>query len=148
MGKIYDYVINNALNSLEKEARRILQECVDERTYKHKTYNLYDSYGYGIYLHGKLAKSGYLSSSPKAIDGNKWYDEILYGREQIQKYLQGGYSPSGAIDLTIVATMPYAKVLEEAGGGVHHAYKVISMSFKKLDEIKNKYQGFVKTIKQ
>lgn len=148
MGKTYDYIVNNILNTLERDAKRIIQECVDERTYKHQSYNLYDSYGYGIYLKGKLVRRGYLNSVPRAEEGNKWYSKILYGRDEINKYLQSGYSPSGAIDLAIVAAMPYAKVLEEGRGGIHHAYKVISMSFKKLDQIKAKYQGFVKTIKQ
>lgn len=148
MGKLYDYIVNNAINSIEEDAKRILQECVDERTYEHQSYNLYDSYGYGIYLHGKLTKKGFLSPTPKTTDGKKWYGEILHGREQIEEYLQNEYSPGGGIDMVIVATMPYAKVLEDAGGGVHHAYKVISMSFKKLDEIKSKYQGIIKPIRQ
>lgn len=136
------------VNELDKDAKVILRECVNERTYEHQTYNLYDSYGYGIYVNGTLRKKGYLSSSPKATESKKWNDEYIKGREQIDEFLNGGYESSGLIDLAVVATMPYAKVLESAGGGIHHAYRVISMSFQKLNELKYKYNGIVKAINQ
>ena len=73
------------VKELEKDAKRILRECVDERTYEHDTKNLYDSYGYGIYVEGSLTRSGFLSTSPQASKGKKWY-----GTEVIQqKFVEG-----------------------------------------------------------
>lgn len=148
MGKLYDRAIAMIVNELDKDAKVILRKCVSERTYEHQTYNLYDSYGYGIYVNGSLKKKGYLSSSPKATKSKKWYGEIIRGREQIDTFLNGGYTPSGIIDLAVVATMPYAKILEDGSGNLHHAYRVISMSFQKLNELKYKYNGIVKSIRK
>lgn len=147
MGALINKAIKLILKEVEKEAKRILQECVDERDYKHDTLNLYDSYGYGIYLQGKLHSKGFLSADSQAEKGKKWYGETLYGRDEITKYLETEYQPVGFIDVAIAAAMPYAKVLEAGGGGVKKKYKVISMSFEKLDKIASAYNGVVVTIK-
>ena len=148
MTRLYDMAIGMIVKELDKDAKVVLRECVSERDYQHQTYNLYDSYGYGIYVNGQLRKKGYLSSSPKATEGKKWYGEEIKGREQIDEFLNNEYKPIGLIDLAVVATMPYTKVLEAGGGGLKHQYRVISMSFQKLNELKYKYQGVVKTINQ
>lgn len=147
MGALMNKAIKLILKEVEKEAERILQECVNERDYKHDTLNLYDSYGYGIYLQGKLHSKGFLSADSQAGKGKKWYGETLYGRDEITKYLETEYQPVGFIDAAIAAAMPYAKVLEAGGGGVKKKYKVISMSFEKLDKIASAYNGAVVTIK-
>ena len=147
MGKIYDSIINNILNSLEEDAIRILQECVNEREYQHQTKNLYDSYGYGIYIKGKLKRIGYLSASAQASKAKKWYGKAIKGRSEINKYLRNGYSAGSGIELAVVAAMPYTRVLEAGGGNLHRSYKVISMSFQKLNKIATKYNGSVKIIK-
>lgn len=145
MGAFYEKAINKLLDSLENDARRILRECVEERTYQHRTRNLYDSYGYGIYVDGVLKRTGYLSSSPMAkvprhIDGKD-----VRGREEIRSYLEGN-KKKGGIALAIVAAMPYARTLEE-GIGLKHSYRVISMSFQKLEQIAGKYNATVSAIK-
>ena len=143
MAKLYDKAINMIVNELDRDAKAVLRECVQERDYEHRTYNLYDSYGYGIYVNGRLRKKGYLSSSPRATENKKWYGEEIKGRDQIDEFLNNGFNPSGLIDVAVVATMPYAKVLEYKYG-----YKVISMSFQKLSELKYKYNGIVSIIKK
>jgi len=145
---LYEQALQIIIKELDKDARQVLRECVQERTYQHQTYNLYDSYGYGIYVQGKLTKTGYLSSSPRATESKKWYGETIKGREEIESYLKNDYSPSGVIDLAVAAAMPYAKVLEDGGGNLHHSYRVISMSFQKLQELAYKYSGSVKIIRQ
>ena len=57
-------------------------------------------------------------------------------------------SPSGVIDLAVVATMPYAKILEDGGGNLKQSYRVISMSFQKLQNLSNKYNGTVSVIRK
>lgn len=146
MQNLYDTIVSNIIDSLTKDAERILQECVNERTYEHDHFNLYDSYGFGIYLKGKLIKSGFLGTE-KSNKMAKWYGREIYGREEIVDFLKNAYVPQGGIDMAIAAAMPYAKVLEEGGGGIKKQYKVISMSFEKLNAIKNKYQATVKQLK-
>lgn len=143
-----DQALQIIVASLDKDARRILQECVDERTYQHQTFNLYDSYGYGIYLQGKLVKDGYLDATPKATEPKKWYGKTLQGRDEITRFLKSEYHPVGIIDLAVAAAMPYAKVLEDGGGNLKKSYRVISMSFQKLHELAYDYAGKVRIINQ
>lgn len=131
---------------LADEGARILRQCVEERDYTHRTYNLYDSYGYGVYVSGKLQRYGFLGTQ-KATEPHKWYGEDVRGRDEILEYLKSEHKPSNdAIELVIAAAMPYAKVLESGGGGIKHKYKVISMSNDLLREIAPKYGGTVKAI--
>ena len=131
---------------LADEGARILRQCVEQRDYTHRTYNLYDSYGYGVYVSGKLQRYGFLGTQ-KATEPRKWYGENVRGREEILEYLKSEHKPSNdAIELVIAAAMPYAKVLESGGGGIKHKYKVISMSNDLLREIAPKYGGTVKAI--
>lgn len=145
---LYEQALQIITKELDKDARSVLKECVEEITYTHRTKNLYDSYGYGIYVQGKLVKAGYLSASPKATKSKKWYGETIKGRGEIESYLRNDYTPSGVVDLAVAAAMPYAKVLEDGGGNLHHSYRVISMSFQKLQELAYKYSGSVKIIRQ
>lgn len=122
------------IEEMAKEGERIIKDCENERDYTHRTQNLYDSYGYGVYYNGALKKIGFLSSSPSAVKSKKWYGEGLKGREEIKAFLNKEYSASKGLELVIAAAMPYAVVLEQ-GVGVSHKYKVISMSYDKLKEI-------------
>ena len=131
---------------LANDGARILRQCVEQRDYTHCTYNLYDSYGYGVYVNGRLMRRGFLQSSPQATDPRKWYGENVRGRDEILEFLTSGYKPSKNIELVIAAAMPYAKVLESGGGGIKHKYKVISMSNDLLRDIAAKYNGTVKAI--
>lgn len=134
-------MITRLLDTLEKEGKRILAECEQERTYTHQTHNLYDSYGFGVYLNGKLQRKGFLSSSETATETKKWYGQEISGREQIENFLMGEYKSGKGIDLVVVAAMPYAEVLENASSGQHQKYKVISMSYNKLKELSNGVKG-------
>ena len=134
-------MITRLLDTLEKEGKRILAECEQERTYTHRTHNLYDSYGFGVYLNGKLQRKGFLSRSETATETKKWYGQEISGREQIENFLTGEYKSGKGIDLVVVAAMPYAEVLENASSGQHQKYKVISMSYNKLKELSNGVKG-------
>lgn len=147
MGALVNKYIQFIIVELEKDAKRILQECVDERTYTHRTMNLYDSYGYGIYLKGTLVKTGFLSASPSAKSGKRIKGTIVKGRDEIIQYLNHDYAPREFIDLAVVATMPYARTLEEGSGGLKNKYRVISMSLAKLQSIASKYGANVHAIR-
>lgn len=133
--------IKGFIEALEKEAQRILQECVSERDYTHRTRNLYDSYGYGIYLRGKLVKKGYLSAEPTAENPRSWYGRTVKGREEIDAFLNSRYNPTNGIDLVVVAAMPYAAILESGSGRLKRPYRVISMSNAKLQQLSQQIKG-------
>lgn len=141
MATLRDKALMQILRMLETEGNRILQECEQERDYTHQTGNLYDSYGYGIYVDGKLAKAGYLSSSKTATENRKWYGQDVSGREQITHFLNSEYKPTNGIDMVVVAAMPYAHALENASSGQKHKYRVISMAHDKLKALQGKIKG-------
>ena len=136
MATLKDKALAQILQRLEQEGNRILQECESERDYTHRTNNLYDSYGYGIYVGGKMTKAGYLSSSKTATESRKWYGQDVSGREQITNFLNNEYKPTKGIDMVVVAAMPYAEVLEHK-----YKYKVIAMSYDKLKQLQEEFEG-------
>ena len=135
------------IDSLAKDGEKILTECEKERTYQHQTKNLYDSYGYGVYLRGKLERFGFVSASPFASKGKSFDGETIKGREEIESFLKNEYTSRGGIELVIAAAMPYGKILEEGSGRLHHKYKVISMAHDKLKKIAGKYGGSTQIIR-
>lgn len=139
-------MITRLLDSLEKEGKRILAECESEHDYVHRTHNLYDSYGYGVYYKGKLERKGFLTPSPTATEPNEWYGVAVSGRDRIEEFLKSEFEPSRGVDLVIAAAMPYAYVLENASGGQHRKYRVISMSYNKLVELQKQMKGSVVNI--
>lgn len=139
-------MITRVLDQLEKEGQRILRECEHERSYTHRTQNLYDSYGFGVYCNGKLARKGFLSSLPTATKAKKWYGVEVEGREQIENFLNREYKPSKGIDLVIAAAMPYAHALENASSGQRQKYRVISMSYDKLTKLQSQVKGSLVSI--
>ena len=141
MATFRDKAIMQIVRKLEQEGNRILQECEAERDYTHRTNNLYDSYGFGIYVGGKLTKEGYLSNSKTATKSRKWYGQEVSGREQITNFLNNEYKPTKGIDMVVVAAMPYAAVLENASSGQKHKYRVISMSYDKLKQLQGEIKG-------
>ena len=141
MATYRDKILAQILQKLESEGNRILQECEQERNYTHQTQNLYDSYGFGIYVGGKLTKAGYLSGSKTATENRKWYGQEVSGREQITNFLNSEYKPTKGIDMVVVAAMPYAAVLENASSGQKHKYRVISMSYDKLKQLQGEIKG-------
>ena len=123
---------------LAVEGDRILKECEQEADYTHRTYNLYDSYGYGIYVDGKLKRSGFLTNTATATEGNRWYKDTVKGRERLEECLSDEYKATKGIDMVVVAAMPYAHALENQSSGQKRKYRVISMAFDKLKALSDK----------
>ena len=127
------------VEQLAVEGDRILKECEQEADYTHRTYNLYDSYGYGIYVDGKLKRSGFLTNTATATEGNRWYKDTVKGRERLEEFLSDEYKATKGIDMVVVAAMPYAHALENQSSGQKRKYRVISMSFDKLKALSEKF---------
>lgn len=129
------------LDGLEKEAYSFIQDTLQtikngghrQGYYEHKTLNLYDSYGFGIFRDGSLLRRGWLSS--KASSPREFKDgHVVWGREILQTLFNGSdrTTTSGYVVL-IAAAMPYALNLEH-GIGIQNKYRVISFMD---DEAKN-----------
>jgi hypothetical protein len=136
--------IKITIQQLASQGERIIRECESERSYTHRTHNLQDSYGYGVYAEGRKVASGYLGGQ-NASEPKKWYGQTVSGRTEIEQYLNNYSSPDG-MELIIVAAMPYAEVLENGGASngrftYQHKYKVISMSYDKLKSLQGAFPG-------
>lgn len=139
--KLVKQLSNEFLDLVEIEARNFVDKTISEVDYTHRTHNLYDSYGYGVYLDGKLLRSSVTNTAkPKeAAEPRKWYQDELFGYDLMKKtFSESGYNPSVSKGYVVViaATMPYATVLEEGTShGLSRDYRVIAF----MDEEAKKF---------
>jgi len=141
-GGVFNFLNNEFLSYLEDECRGFLDKVIGEVDYKNRTYNLYDSYGYGIYLDGKLQRSSFTSATPKeqkATQPKKWYGAEFFGYDLNRMLFdESGYKPSSKKGYVIIfaAMAPYAVPLEKGtyggGDGLQRKYKVISFAYSEL----------------
>lgn len=115
------------IESLAEDGERIARECELNRTYTHRTHNLKDSYGWGVYYKSRLVKSGFLTSTSSAQEPRRLSGVDVYGRKEIEARLQS-YKPTSEYELIVYAAMPYTSVLET------HGYRVISVAHKLLKD--------------
>lgn len=133
--------ISLVMKELERDGREIIKACEAERTYTHQTHNLKDSYGYGVYYHGTLKRKGFLSDFDEASGPRKvGRGEELSGREEIISFLENYKAQKNGAELVVAVAMPYGAILEESPK-YHGRYRVIAMSFDKMQELKEKYKG-------
>jgi len=106
-----DGIDKGVIDALRKACPEIIQLIFEQRSWKDDTYNLRDSFGWGIYQKGKQVAKGYLEPVPKATEGDK--KKGLMGREQVDAFLDD-YKPQlyDDIELVFVAGMYYAGILE------------------------------------
>lgn len=117
-------------DKLELEARAFIDKMISGVTYKHQKGNLYDSYGYGIFLDGKLLRSSATDGVRTATEPIKWYQDEHFGFDLMRKtFSDGGYKPSEKKGYVVVfaATAPYTNVLQYGlEHGLSQDYKVIA----------------------
>ena len=101
--------LNKLIKFLSEEADKIIAEELNRVTYKNDTDNLHDSYGWGIYVNGRLSKSGY--QTKYALAPRIWEREPLYGRDAITDFLERKYKPHDGIDLVIAIAQNQLKAL-------------------------------------
>lgn len=168
-GEIAKYLQNEFLDYLEEQCVKFLDKLLDKvgkggESFTNRTFNLYDSYAYGIYLNGSLKRtsatlkdkgSGETISvgvkSPKATSPRRWYKDELWGKymKDMMFDTEGGYKPSSKRGYVIVfaASMPYAPILEAGGGSLKRKYQVISFmeteAYKIGDDL---MQGMVRSV--
>lgn len=136
--------IRDICDTLAQNGNRIIDECAAEINYQHQTFNLIDSYGFGVYYNGALERTGYYTAQPAMTKRRNWYGKALAGREEIKNFLQSEYRPkSKGFELVIAAAMPYGKILETGGGNLRRKYKVISMAYDKLQDLSKNFKGSI-----
>ena len=126
-------LISELVKELSKEGQRIVANQLNNVGYTHRTYNLNDSYGFGVYVDGKLVSKGF--SPQKASGGKMWENEIISGRKAITDFLENKYKPHSGIDLVVVA-MPYGEIVEDK-----YKYEVISTARNDVKQLASKFKN-------
>lgn len=139
MGKTKQDNITRMVKFLSQEGQRIVNNQLAKVDYEHRTKNLKDSYGWGVYVYGSLVAKGY--QNPEATEPRKWYGEDIYGNQAIADFLETKYKPHDGIDLVVVAAMPYGEVLQEGGGRVKRKYEVIATARDEVKALSRKFKG-------
>lgn len=146
MSKLVDRYIDQLATKLIQRGKELVKEAIDTRDYTHRTYNLHDSYGAGVYYKGRLIRE-YYNTPSKAKEPNLLHNGVfIYGEDDVKEYLRLGYKPnSSGLALVVVATMPYGETLEK-GIGLKRKYKVISQISSSAELVANEFKGKVNTI--
>jgi len=126
--------IQALIDFLSREGQKIVDSQLQNKGYTHRSHNLHDSYGWGVYLNGELKASGY--PAVQATEGKKWYGETIKGREAIETYLKTKYKAHPGIDLVVVAAMPYGEIVEEK-----YKYEVIATARNDLKRLSTKFKN-------
>lgn len=135
-GKYGNMLNDMFLDALEVEARAFIEKTLSHVVKGHasgyfepETYNLYDSYGYGIYLDGKLQRSSATNElRPQRANEPRVFQDgtVLWGKDAMQELFDGtNRTTSKGYVIIIAASMPYAVNLE-LGLDIPRRYKVIS----------------------
>lgn len=126
--------ISELVRFLSREGQKIVDSQLQNKGYTHRTHNLHDSYGWGVYVDKKLVASGF--PAVKAEKGRKWYSETIKGREAITDFLQNKYKAHDGIDLVVAVAMPYGEIVEDK-----YKYEVIATARNDVKRLASKFKN-------
>jgi hypothetical protein len=111
--------------------------------WKHRTYNLHDSFASVVYVNGKVASIKYLAS-PKSTKRDRKTGRN--GRQTVRDYIMSHRfgSTNNEIVLIVIAAMYYAKILEKGASGhigPQGNFAVISPAQEYIDKMYNAAVG-------
>lgn len=167
MAKQINPLIQKLINELTLDGERALHYAYEQRGFKNKLFNLYDSYGSAVYYGGRLLKETvrYLSATEQSKEAKMYWlgasksntkdwrgntilkgDDIeMRGRDEIMdfftEYKPSNLGVSSGLQLVVVAAMYYATYLEKGVGKAQRKYKVISGAIPFLQTLNKKYNG-------
>lgn len=130
MSKALDEAKRRFFDDLVKKAENVMDEIELGVGYQNQTYNLYDSYGYCIYLYKKKYKVGYRSNTQKAKVKNRYHGKWYSGREEINKFFDR-YTPKNNIEIVFAVSMPYGVHVENLG---YNVFENVRLSSKAMAE--------------
>jgi len=111
MGRTREIAVKRYVQLLEKVGKDVVDKELNSVSYKNRTFNLYDSYGWCIYVNGSAYRMGF-AGGKLSTKSRKWYGEEMEGRSEIVKLFES-YKPTAPIELVVGVAMPYGMVLEE-----------------------------------
>lgn len=111
---------------LSKIGQDIIDTEMRSVSYKNQTFNLHDSYGWCVYVDGKIVAEKYMDKT--ASEPRKMKGKDVWGSEEIKKLFHGGYTPTSSIELAVGVAMPY-------GGYLHRRkYEVFALAAQSVKE--------------
>lgn len=119
---------------LSEHGKRIVNEQLASVEYAHRTYNLHDSYGWGVYVDGKLVASGFPEEQAK--EGKEWKGDTYKGRKTITDFLNNKYKPHPGIDFVVAVAMPYGIEVE-----VVYGYEVIASARRSVMDLAPRFKN-------
>lgn len=126
--------IQDLIKFLSNEGQKIVDSQLQNKGYTHRSRNLHDSYGWGVYLNKSLVASGF--PAMQATEGKKWYGETIKGREAITDFLRNKYKPHDGIDLVVAVAMPYGAIVEEK-----YKYEVIATARNDVKRLASRFKN-------
>lgn len=105
------------IDALARKGEEFVRTAIESVTYNHRTWNLYDSYAWGVYDHGQLVRHGTLNTDSGISHMAKDPNHGLWGYQEAQKFLdemEDEVNQDG-ISLVIGAAMFYSGILESRG---------------------------------
>lgn len=126
--------ISELVKLLSQEGQKIVDNQLQNKGYTHRSYNLHDSYGWGVYVYKELVASGF--PTKQATDGKKWYGEMIKGREAITDFLRNKYKPHDGIDLVVAVAMPYGEIIEGK-----YKYEVIATARNDVKRLASRFKN-------
>ncbi len=126
--------IQALIKFLSDEGQKIVDSQLNNKGYTHRSHNLHDSYGWGVYLNGSLVANGF--PAMQATEGKKWYGETIKGREAITDFLNNKYKPHEGIDLVVAVAMPYGEIVEDK-----YKYEVIATARNDVKRLASRFKN-------
>lgn len=126
--------IQELVKFLSEEGQKIVDSQLQNKGYTHRSHNLHDSYGWGVYVDKNLVASGFPAT--QATKGKKWYGETIKGREAITDFLKNKYTPHEGIDLVVAVAMPYGEIVEDK-----YKYEVIATARDDVKRLASKFKN-------
>lgn len=110
------------INYLASLGEMAIQVAYNDKGFTNRTYNLKDSYGSAVYHNGALLVDTIRYIGPPEAKSKRLGKS---GREEVANFFRE-YSPSAKdYELVVIASMPYAGVLETGGGRLKRKYHVM-----------------------
>lgn len=167
MAKQISPLVQNLINELTLDGERAIRYAYEQKGFKNRFFNLYDSFGSAVYYKGRLLKetvrylnpyesslrpkmywtqsSTYRTKDWRGTEIQKGEDLEMRGRDEIMdffvEYKPKNLNVGSGLQLVVAAAMYYATYLEKGVGKMQKKYKVISGAIPFLQTLQKKYNG-------
>lgn len=138
MGQLMTLYVNNTLNYLEQQGKRIITQAKRTKDTQNETYNQYDAYGYLVYYNGTLKRwslSPDLSYGEKHRGSEKYGVPEATGAEWAMMFRDEFQPPKSGFALVVFNAAFYSNIHED------RKWHILSQVVGDIKELKVKFKG-------